>query len=57
MHATLAYLNAAGRRSTRLSPSNGAFIRVMDTLLAGAQGKLPRKKTSLRPIRKIAKTG
>ena len=47
MHATFAYLNAAGRRATRLTPSNGAFMRVMDTLLAGlagAQGARPRKK-------------
>jgi len=35
MHATFAYLNAAGRRATRLTPSNGGFLRVMDTLLAG----------------------
>jgi hypothetical protein len=57
MHATLAYLNAAGRRATRLTPSNGAFMRVMGTLLAGAQGARPRKKTSPRPIRKIGKAG
>jgi hypothetical protein len=59
MHATLAYLNAAGRRATRSAPGNGAFMRVMDTLLAGTEGARPRKKkkTSLRPIRKIGKTG
>jgi hypothetical protein len=58
MHATLAYLNAAGRRATRSAPGKGAFMRVMDTLLAGTEGARPRKKkTSLRPIRKIGKTG
>ena len=60
MHATFAYLNAAGRRATRLTPSNGAFMRVMDTLLAGlagAQGARPRKKTSPRPIRKTGEAG
>jgi hypothetical protein len=57
MHATLAYLNAAGRRATRLTPGKGAFMRVMDTLLAGAQGARPRKKTSRGPIRKIDKAG
>ncbi len=36
MHATLAYLNAAGRRATRLTRSGCAFIQVMDALLAGA---------------------
>jgi len=35
MHATLAYLNAAGRRATRLTRSSCAFIQVMDALLAG----------------------
>jgi hypothetical protein len=60
MHATLAYLNAAGRRATRVTPSNGAFMRVMDTLLtglSGAQGARPGKRTSPRPIRKIGKAG
>jgi len=60
MHATFAYLNAAGRRATRLTSSNGGFMRVMDTLLAGlagAQGARPRKKTSPRPIRKTGKAG
>jgi hypothetical protein len=57
MHATLAYLNAAGRRATRLTPNNGALMRVMDTLLAGAKGARPKKKTSPRPIRKIGKAG
>jgi hypothetical protein len=57
MHATLAYLNAAGRRAARLTPSNGAFMRVMDTLLVGAQGARPRKKISQRSIRKTAKAG
>jgi hypothetical protein len=56
MHATLAYLNAAGRRA-RLTPSNGALMRVVDTLLAGAQGARPKNKTSPRPIRKIGKAG
>jgi hypothetical protein len=59
MHATLAYLNAAGRRATRLTPSNGAFMRVMNTLLAGlagAQGARLRK-ASPRPIRRTVKPG
>jgi len=57
MHATLAYLNAAGRRATRLTPRNGAFMRVMNTLLAGAQGARRRKTTSPRPIHKTGKAG
>jgi hypothetical protein len=57
MHATLAYLNAAGRRATRLTPSNGAFMRVMNTLLAGAQGTRQRKTTSPPPTHKTGKAG
>jgi hypothetical protein len=60
MHATLAYLNAAGRRATRLTPSNGAFMRVMNTLLAGlagVQGARSRKAASPRPIRRTGKSG
>jgi hypothetical protein len=57
MHATLAYLNAAGRRATRLTPGKGAFMRVMDALLAGAQGARARKKTSAGSIRKIGNAG
>jgi hypothetical protein len=50
MHATLAYLNAAGRRATRLTRSSCAFIQVMDALLAGAQGAWRRKAKSPRQI-------
>jgi hypothetical protein len=57
MHATLAYLNAAGRRATRLTPSNGAFMRVMNTLLAGARGARQRKTTSPRPTHMTGKAG
>jgi hypothetical protein len=60
MHATLAYLNAAGRRATRLTPSNGAFMRVMNTLLTGltgAHGARPGKTTSPRPSHKAGKAG
>ena len=52
MHATLAYLNAAGRRATRLTPSNRAFMQVMDTLLARSHGASRKKAKSTRPIRK-----
>lgn len=55
MHATLAYLNAAGRRATRLTPSSCAFMQVMDTLLASTQGARRRKAKSPRPIRKTGK--
>jgi hypothetical protein len=34
MHATLAFLNAAGRRTTDPTRNNRAFMRVMHTLLA-----------------------
>jgi hypothetical protein len=57
MHATLAYLNAAGRRATRLTRSSCAFIQVMDALLAGAQGAWRRKAKSPRQIRKTDKAG
>jgi hypothetical protein len=56
MHATLAYLNAAGRRATRSTPSC-AFMQVMDTLLAGIQGARRRKAKSPREIRKTGKGG
>ena len=54
MHATLAYLNVAGRRATLLTPSKCAFMRVMDTLLANAHAA-PRRKT--KPPRAFRKTG
>ena len=57
MHATLAYLNAAGRRATRLTRSSCAFIQVMDALLAGVQGPWRRKAISPRQIRKTGKAG
>jgi hypothetical protein len=57
MHATLAYLNVAGRRATRLTRSNCAFIQVMDTLLANTHGASRRKAKSPRPIRKTGKAG
>jgi hypothetical protein len=57
MDATLAYLNAAGRRATRLTPRGCAFMQVMDTLLAGTQGARRRKATSPRPNRKTGKAG
>ena len=40
MHATFAYLNAAGKHATRSTRSDWAFIRVMDTLLANSSGPL-----------------
>jgi len=51
MHATLAYLNAAGRRATRLTRSGCAFIQVMDALLAGVQGAWRRKAKSTKHLR------
>jgi hypothetical protein len=57
MHATLAYLNAAGRRTTRLTPSSCEFMQVLDTLLAGTQGARQRKAKLPRPIRKTGKVG
>jgi hypothetical protein len=57
MHATLPYLNAAGRRMTRLTPSSCAFMQVMDILLVSAQGPRRRKVNSPRPIRKTGNTG
>ena len=63
MHATLAYLNAAGRRATRLTPRNCAFMQVMDTLLANTHGASHTHGASRRnakspsPIRKGGKAG
>jgi hypothetical protein len=57
MHATLAYLNAAGRRATRLTRSNCAFMQVMDTLLANTRGATRGKVKSARSIRKTGKAG
>jgi len=57
MHATLAYLNAAGRRAARLTRSSCAFIQVMDALLAGAHGAWRRKAKSPRRIAKTDKAG
>lgn len=57
MHATLAYLNAAGRRATRSTPTNHAFMQVMDTLLISTHGASHRKTKSPRPIRKARKAG
>jgi hypothetical protein len=57
MHATLAYLNAAGTRATRLTRSNSAFMRVMDTLLANMHSGARRKPKSPRPARKPSKAG
>jgi hypothetical protein len=55
MHATLAYLNAAGRRATYLTRNNSAFMQVMDTLLANTYRASRRKaKTQRRPARKDA---
>jgi hypothetical protein len=53
MHATLAFLNAAGRRTARLTPNNRAFMRVMNTLLANVPYSLlaaPRKKTKSKKV-------
>jgi hypothetical protein len=55
MHATLAYLNAAGRRATRLTPSSCEFMQVLDTLLASTHGARQRKAKLPRPIRKTGK--
>jgi len=47
MHATLAFLNAAARRTARLTPRNRAFMRVLNTLLAIVPSSLlaaPRRK-------------
>jgi hypothetical protein len=47
MHATLAFLNAAGRRTADPTPNNRAFMRVMNTLLAIVPSSLlaaPRRK-------------
>jgi len=57
MHATLAYLNAAGRRATRLTRSNCAFMQVMDTLLANTRGATQGKVKSPGSIRKTGKAG
>jgi hypothetical protein len=57
MHATLAYLNAACTRATRLTRSNSAFMRVMDTLLANTHSASRRKPKSPRPVRKPGKAG
>jgi hypothetical protein len=57
MHATLAYLNAAGQRAARLSPSKCVFLQVMDTLLANPHGAPRRKAKRLRAIRKVGKAG
>jgi len=51
MHATLAYLNAAGRRTTRSTSRNWAFIRVMDSLLANVHA-LPMKTLPPRAVRR-----
>jgi hypothetical protein len=56
MHATLAYLNVAGRRATRLSPSKCAFLQVMDTLLTTHVASR-RKGKSTRAIRRAGKAG
>jgi hypothetical protein len=57
MHATLAYLNAAGRRATHLTPGKCAFLQVMDTLLANTHGASRGRVKSLRPIRKAGRAG
>jgi hypothetical protein len=57
MHATLAYLNAAGTRATRLTRSNSAFMRVMHTLLANTHSASRRQPKSRRPVRKPGKAG
>jgi len=57
MHATLAYLNAAGKRATRLTPRNCAFMQVMDTLLANTHAASRRKAKAPRQIRKAGKAG
>ena len=47
MHATLAFLNAAGRHTARRTPHNRAFMRVMNALLTIVPGSLlagPRRK-------------
>jgi len=47
MHATLAFLNAAGRRTARMTPKNRSFMQVMTALLAIVPGSLlsgPRRK-------------
>ncbi len=47
MHATLAFLNAAGRHTARQTPNNRAFMRVMNALLAIVPSSLrakPRRK-------------
>jgi hypothetical protein len=38
MHATLAYLNAAGSRMAGSDSGNCAFMQVMDSLLANIHG-------------------
>jgi hypothetical protein len=45
MHATLAYLNAAGTRMAGSSPRNCAFMQVMDSLLANIH-RVSGEKTS-----------
>jgi hypothetical protein len=55
MHATLAYLNVAGRRAARVSPKC-AFLQVMDTLLT-THGASRRKGKSMRAIRRAGKAG
>jgi hypothetical protein len=61
MHATLAYLNAAGLRAARrTSTTKCEFLQVMDTLLANTEGASPgasqSKATSPRAIRKGAQS-
>lgn len=55
MHATLAFLNAAGRHTARLTPNNRAFMRVMNALLAIVPGSLlagPRRKPKSKKARR-----
>jgi len=40
MHATLAFLNAAGRRTARMTPKTRSFMQVMTALLAIVPGSL-----------------
>jgi hypothetical protein len=57
MHATLAFLNAAGRRTARLTPKNRAFMRVMTALLAIVPGSLLSSPRRRRKSRKTAVPG
>jgi hypothetical protein len=54
MHATLAYLNAAGTRMAGSSPRNCAFMQVMDSLLANihrVSGEKTSSQTQAKPRR------